>query len=322
MVTQSASKSEGLICMRPATIVSHLEDIVITPNRNTGGGCGAPGGAGGVAGGEGDVGGCGGGCGLAPTCRSCTPSSARPVTMAYVFVPMTNVATRRGSSSVLHAFVDATDHDGVRARTDDKGGDAARTVEHVEAVHAVRRAAHRDGAARVAHIDQLHAIVVEARDDGVRAGADDKGGDALRAVELGEAVHAVRRAAYRDGAAWVAHIDQLHAIVDVAHGDGVRARADDKGGETVRAVELVEAIHAVRRAAHRDRAAWVAHIDQLHAVVILSCHDGVRAEADDKGGNGNRAVELVEAVHAVRRTAHRDGAAWVAHIDQLHAVVR
>eukprot|EP00964_Phaeocystis_antarctica_P141244 scaffold106227_cov63-Phaeocystis_antarctica.AAC.1 len=296
----------------------------------------AHGGFGGGSGGEGDDGGdsgSGGGCGLstsdAPTCRSCTPSSTRPATMAYLVEAVHAVrraAHRNGAAWVahvdeLHAVVFVGRDDGVRARADDKGGDATRAIELVEAVRAVCRAAHRDGAAWVAHVDQLHAVVIVGRHDRVRARADDKGGDSTRAAELVEAVHAVRRAANRDGAAWVAHIDQLHAVVVVAQDDGVRARADDKDGDGVRTLELGEAVHAVRRTAHRDGAAWVAHVNDLHAVVGEARHDGVRAGADDKGGDADRALELSEAVHAVRRAAHRSGAAWVAHIDQLHAIV-
>ena len=57
-------------------------------------------------------------------------------------------------------------------------------------------------------------------------------------------------------------------------------------------------------------------------MVAPGCHDGVRAAAgaDDKGGDAKRAVELVEAIHAIRRAAHRDGVGWVTHVDQLHAV--
>ena len=184
----------------------------------------------------------------------------------------------------------------------------------------VRAVGRRDaGYGRRRKPDQLDAVD-RGRHGRVRAGAQGKGGDGMRAAEPVKAAGAVgRRAGRREGAVFV-HADQLDAVVGRRGGDGVRAGAQGKGGDGMRAAEPVKAAGAVGRRAGRREGAVFVHADQLDAVARMGGDQRVRGVAHFKGVHAARPVEHGKVVAGGRRAPCLHGAVLV-DADQVDAGV-
>eukprot|EP00964_Phaeocystis_antarctica_P103746 scaffold68996_cov59-Phaeocystis_antarctica.AAC.6 len=206
----------------------------------------------------------------------------------------------------LHAVVPEARNDGVVRVVDDEGGDATCAVEFGELL-TVR-------AAGVVHVDDLKAVVSKAHHDGVGALADREGADAGRLVEHVELAPSISCVAHRLRGAGVADINNLHAVVEVACDEGEGAGTSGEHcdashvlehmvGLVVRDVGAVRAGALVYQTAHNDRGVGVAHIHDLHAVVVLARNDGEGVVFDCERGDGDGASENLEAVYAVVRAA-------------------
>ena len=117
------------------------------------------------------------------------------------------------------------------------------------------------------------------------------------------------------------HADELHAVVGFRGHEGVRAVAHVKRADRLGLFQCQG--QGVAEPACRPQRAVFVHADELHAVVVVPGHDGVRAASGSlervyAAGALQRQIGVVD---PAQRVGRRQRAVFV-HADQLHGVIR
>ena len=87
----------------------------------------------------------------------------------------------------------------------------------------------------------------------------------------------------------IAQIDELQTMIISARYEGKRSATECERGDVPCAIQLIKDQHAILLAVshrgHRRWMDWVAHVENLHTVVIRACRDGIHAVADGECGD-------------------------------------
>ena len=101
---------------------------------------------------------------------------------------------------------------------------------------------------------------------------------------------------------------------------GVCVRAYGERVEAPGSIERVKMIEAVRLCVDRQRAARIAEVDELQAVIHPGRHECKRSAADSEHGNIPCSIQLFKG-RTVRRRGRRNWTCGVTDIDNLHSIV-